>query len=134
MPGISPSLRAIALQSASRSRAVVHCPRGIRPTLYSVVSQPLTSLPSSGMPSWSTTYLTSGKEHSSRRTLWVILAASEGEMDWGRNVRTHKSPSSSFGRNSEPRKWNPMPPTASNAAAQAKTSRREFMAKSSAGR
>ena len=55
MPGISLIFASMASHSASRVCAVVHCSRGFRPTLYSVMSQPLTSVPSSGRPSWLTT-------------------------------------------------------------------------------
>ena len=104
MPGMAARFRAMASARASRLEAVFHSERGLRFTLNSQTSKPLMSVPSSGRPSWLSTFSVSGNEARRWRTLWTILAASEGEMDLGMKMRTQRAPSSSLGRNSEPRK------------------------------
>ncbi len=85
-----------------RSGAVVHSARGLSGTENSAVLKPLTSVPSSGRPSWLTTVMTSGKEARISRDCLVRRAASLGEMDSGIVTRTQREPSSSLGRNSLP--------------------------------
>ena len=88
--------------SLSWSKIGRHCSFGFRSTKYSVSKKPVVSVPSSGLPVWLTTCVTSGNAAITMRALLVKSMEAVGPS-LGDNVpRTQMEPSSRWGRNSEP--------------------------------
>ncbi len=101
-PGNRPSLDPICWMSFGLVRPPGQSPSGLSCTKNSVLLNVVTSVPSSGRPSWEMTWFTTGKP----RRVWRICSASADaaskEMSTGSVARTQRFPSSSLGMNSPP--------------------------------
>src|SRR5580704_15428810 len=58
-----------------------HCAFGLRPTKYSVLKNPVWSVPSSGRPVWLVQSVASGKEHSKILARFITDDTAKGEID-----------------------------------------------------
>ena len=88
--------------SWSLSRPCFQVSKGFRGTKSSMLFGPLTSVPSSGRPTWETTVSTSGRSRRMSRMRRTYCVDCGSETDRGSVARIQKLPSSSFGMNSRP--------------------------------
>src|SRR6185437_12092633 len=79
-----------------------HWSLGLRSTKYSVLKNPVVSVPSSGRPTCDTTCVTSGNDAKISRAWFITRSPSEGPVLGASVPRAQIAPSSRCGRNSEP--------------------------------